>query len=79
MQKFVSKLLSLSLAMSLAGSVVAENILDEIQSRGEIRMAIFLKSASPLQRANAQTGEAEGHHWGSRSTVLTSREGRAAM
>ena len=61
MRKFVSKLLSLSLAMSLAGSVVAENILDEIQSRGEIRMAIFLKSASPLQRANAQTGEAEGY------------------
>lgn len=61
MYKLISKVLTLSLAMGLAGSVFAENILEEIQSRGEIRMAIFLKSASPLQRPNAQTGEAEGY------------------
>ena len=67
MYKLISKVLTLSLAMGLAGSVFAENILEEIQSRGEIRMAIFLKSASPLQRPNAQTGEAgyrQGQPWG---------------
>lgn len=37
-----------------------ESVLDEIQNRGTIRMAIFLGSESPLQRHN-DAGEGEGY------------------
>jgi polar amino acid transport system substrate-binding protein len=39
---------------------IPPSLLDEIQDRGVLRLAIYLKSASPLQHPNESTGEAEG-------------------
>lgn len=39
---------------------IPPSLLDEIQERGVLRLAIYLKSASPLQHPNESTGDAEG-------------------
>ena len=62
MYKLISIVLTLSLAMGLACSVFAENILEEIQSRGEIRMAESLYSSRAcLSRAGK--GTTRETHW----------------
>jgi len=59
--KNFSVVLALIMMFIVASNSFGADVLEEVQKRGKIRMAIYLKSASPLQRANEQTGEAEGY------------------
>jgi polar amino acid transport system substrate-binding protein len=53
--------LLMGIVLILSQSVSAQSLLDEIQKRGSLKLAIYLKSSSPLQRANDKTGEPEGY------------------